>query len=144
VQEGPPAAKPAPAPRRPAYVYNNATLVRWIDGDSAQVSVDLGFKVAIQVIARLRSLEVGINTRERGQPGSVEATARVKELAPPGTGLQLHSYELDRYGRTMAALVTHAGLDIAAQLITDGYAVPWDGRGEKPIPDWPVPPPPRR
>jgi hypothetical protein len=31
------------------------------------------------------------------------------------------------------------GRDVATQMIRDRYAAPWDGKGTKPVPAWPIP-----
>jgi len=124
--------------KRP-YIYPNCTITRWVDADTCVLQVDVGFKILVRVTCRLRSLTGGLNTREKGEPGAAEAAARVAELAPPGATVRLHSYELDRYGRTLGALITDDGVDIGAQLVADSYAAPWDGMGQRPEPPWPIP-----
>ncbi len=52
----------------PCYRYR-ATLVRVIDGDTAVLRLDLGFRV----FAELKVRVAGVNTPERGQPGWGEA-----------------------------------------------------------------------
>jgi endonuclease YncB( thermonuclease family) len=44
----------------------------------------------------------------------------------------------DKYGGRVDGLVRDLrGLDVAAQLVADGWASLWDGRGPAPTPAWP-------
>ena len=113
-----------------------ATVVRIVDGDSVELLADLGWRISIGVSARLN----GINAIERRDPGGAEATAHLTELIPPGSRVDLESLGIDKFGgRTDCRLIRADGVDVAQQMVTDGYAAPWDGRGPRPVPPWPVP-----
>jgi endonuclease YncB( thermonuclease family) len=46
----------------------------------------------------------------------------------------------DKYGgRWLGVLTLPDGRDVATQMIRDRYAAPWDGKGTKPTPPWPIP-----
>jgi hypothetical protein len=46
----------------------------------------------------------------------------------------------DKYGgRWLGVLTLPDGRDVATQMIRDRYAAPWDGKGTKPVPPWPIP-----
>jgi hypothetical protein len=47
--------------------------------------------------------------------------------------------EPDKYGGRWVARVATEGGDLTGLLITAGLAAPWNGRGKKPVPPWPVP-----
>lgn len=118
----------------PVYQYA-AEVVRWVDGDTVEIRAALGFHVTCTVRVRLRSLTTGLDVPERHTALGDTALGRVVALAPPGTPCTLHSFKLDRYGRTLGAVVldtTREGLDVGAQLITEGLALPWDGKGPHP------------
>jgi endonuclease YncB( thermonuclease family) len=45
----------------------------------------------------------------------------------------------DKYGRWLGVITLSDGRDVATQMIRDGYAAPWDGKGAQPVPPWPIP-----
>lgn len=106
------------------------------DADTAVVLADLGFETWRHVTVRL----AGINTRELRQPGGREARTRLAELLPPESMVTLISNRYDKYGgRVLGRLIRHDGTDVADLLTSEGWATPWDGKGPKPVPDWPRP-----
>lgn len=113
-----------------------ATVVRIVDGDSVELVADLGWRISIGVSARL----AGINAIEHNMPGGKEATAHLASLIPPGTRLTLDCLGIDKYGgRSDCRLITLLGVDVGAQMVADGYAASWDGKGPRPVPPWPIP-----
>lgn len=60
---------------KPSYVYR-ARAKRVIDGDTFVADVDLGFQASIEIKVRLH----GVNTPEKGHPGSDEATGFLRGL----------------------------------------------------------------
>lgn len=117
----------------PAYRYT-AVIGRWVDADTVDVSVRLGWHVEMKVRVRLQSLTCGLDAPERRTAAGKAAHQRAEALAPAGTEATLHSHELDKYGRSLGALVLDTGLDVGAELIAEGHALPWDGAGPKPNP----------
>ena len=84
------------------YEYN-IEIKRWIDGDTVDAVVDLGFFVSISV--RFRIME--IDAPERGEVGFKEATHAANKLYPPGTKIVVEtkkSGSRDKYGRWLIAL----------------------------------------
>lgn len=73
-------------------------IKRWVDGDTADINVDLGFKV--WSIQRFRL--AGINCPEKGQAGYVEAIEACQKLAPITTKVEVVCTGYDRYGRWIA------------------------------------------
>ena len=57
------------------YTYR-AKLVRCVDGDTADLDIDLGFYLT----ARIRGRLLGVNTPERGKPDFGLATAMLENL----------------------------------------------------------------
>jgi len=58
-------------------MYNyKAKLVRCVDGDTADLEVDLGFYMTAKIRCRLE----GVNTPERGKPDYKKATAMLENL----------------------------------------------------------------
>ena len=103
------------------YHYSG-TIKRWVDGDTVDLIVDLGFTVSVNIRARLW----GIDTPERGQAGYAEATAEAVRLAPEGLDVRLSSLGLDKYGRWLAVIFAN-GIDVNAHLVQEGFAVEYFG-----------------
>lgn len=111
-----------------AYEYK-ATVLRWIDGDTVKLDVDLGFGMSAKHTFRLH----GIDTPERGQRNHAEATALVNLLAPPLSIVQIQTLkDADKYGRYLAILHVADGC-VSDILIEDGLAVPYDGGTKAPV-----------
>lgn len=116
------------------FVYNG-TVVRVIDGDTIIVDVDWGMRrhdpeTPIRVL--------GINAREHDEPGGPEATANLTALLPVGTPVVLRTAKPDKYApRWDAAIETPTIPDLASWLVTQQWAAPYSGSGEKRTPPWP-------
>ena len=118
---------------RPPYTYR-ANVVKVHDGDSLHLDVDCGFYLTIDITCRLH----GLNTREIKDPGGIDARDHLMQLCPVGSEVLFRSLGPDKYGgRWLGVLTLADGRDVAAQMIRDGFAAPWDGRGPKPVPPWP-------
>lgn len=116
------------------YVYL-CTVESVYDADTCTVMASLGFATYRRVSVRL----LGINARELHDPGGAEARAHLLELIPVGSTVVLTSVSVDKYGgRSDGVLTTPAGVDVAAQMVKDGMAAEWNGRGTKPVPAWPL------
>jgi micrococcal nuclease len=101
-----------------------ARVIRWVDGDTVELDVDLGFFVHTRPICRL----LGVNTPEKGQPGWAEATAWCRLRAPAGTSVIIRSrLPEDKYGRPLVDLMVD-GWWLNAGLLSEGLAVPYNGR----------------
>lgn len=81
------------------YQYR-ATVVRWIDGDTVDLDVDLGF----HVITRQRFRLLGVDTPERGEPGYGEARQCAESVLPTGAVVTVETIKTDKYGRWLADL----------------------------------------
>lgn len=107
-----------------AYSYS-ATVIRWVDGDTVWLDVDLGFRMRSQADFRL----YGIDTPESGQPGRNEATAFAAAAAPAGTVVQISTFKNpDKYGRWLVEIITPDGKgSLNARLVLAGLAVAYFG-----------------
>lgn len=103
------------------YQYN-ATVLRWIDGDTVDLTVDVGFHLTFTDRFRL----IGCDTPERGKPGAAEAKARVNELAPVDTRVIVRTTKGDKYGRWLANVFAPSG-DVGTTLIAESLAKPYFG-----------------
>jgi micrococcal nuclease len=127
---------------RDAYV-RAVDVVRVIDGDTVVVDVDLGFYVTARMSCRIE----GINAPDRGEGGHSEAAAKLAELLGRGE-VTVESIRADKYAGRFDAFMVVVGpvvdgvrtaWDVGRTLVAEGYAVPWDGRGPRPLVPWPVP-----
>jgi len=115
------------------YEYK-AVVERVVDADTVRLRVDLGYDTWHVGSFRL----LGIAARELGQPGGHEARQRL-EILTLGHVVTIRSVKADKYGGRYLAHVTlpDGAVDVAAVLVAEGWAVPWDGRGAQPSPPWP-------
>lgn len=112
-----------------------AVVARIVDGDTLVADVDLGFGIWLH---RQSFRLLGINARERSEPGGLQAAANLASLLPPGSTITLTSVKNDKYGGRYDALVRLPdGTDLSTILIETGWAAPWKGDGSKPVPPWP-------
>ena len=81
------------------YTYL-ATVDRWVDGDTVDMVIDLGFRMSTHQRFRL----LGVDTPERGELNWAEATACCNELMPAGSQVCIQSLKTDKYGRWLVDL----------------------------------------
>jgi len=105
-----------------AFRYK-ATIVRWVDGDTVDCEVDLGF----YTVSRQRFRLDGINTPERGQPGYADAILLASEQCPVGSKVEIESTKTEKFGRWLAVVWTRDGESINAKLISAGLAKHYSG-----------------
>jgi endonuclease YncB( thermonuclease family) len=116
------------------YTYS-AVIVRVHDGDTIVVDLDLGRRIWVRDAPHRLA---GIAARELNMPGGVEARDYLAGLLPAGAKVTLQSLKPYKYGDSyMAKIVLPEGGDVAALLIAQGWALPWDGKGAQPVPVWP-------
>ena len=101
-----------------SYEYK-ATVVRWIDGDTVELVVDVGFHITYRDHFRL----IGIDTPERGRPGAAEAHARAEALAPVGTEVMIATEKSDKYGRWLANVYPDAVPIVSNQRTVNGILI---------------------
>jgi micrococcal nuclease len=108
----------------PPYVYA-AEVVRWVDGDTVDLRVDVGFHMQMQGRFRL----YGVDTPERGQPNHDEAWECAESVAPPGCRVLARTLKApDKYGRWLAELLVDDGTkSVAESLLENKLAVPYFG-----------------
>ncbi|WNO25880.1 nuclease [Arthrobacter phage Altadena] len=113
------------------YEYQ-AEVVRWVDGDTVYLTVDLGFRMSSTTSFRL----YGIDTPERGRPGAKDASARAAELAPAGSEVHIRTHkDPDKYGRWLVEveIPERFGVTVNEVLVEEGHAVGYFG-GTKGVP----------
>ncbi|MGE7191758.1 thermonuclease family protein [Lysinibacillus fusiformis] len=98
------------------FVYHNAVCTNVVDGDTLDVSIDVGFD--FQTSQRLRLY--GFNTPERNEPGYLEAKQFVLDtcyLKP----VQITTYKKDSFGRWIS-IVYVDGQNLNEWLLSEGLA----------------------
>lgn len=83
-------------------IFPNCTVVRWVDGDTVDLNVDHGFRI----FSRQRFRLARVKCPEKGEPGFIEATNRMNELAPVDSKVIVTCTGYDRYGRWIAEIDT--------------------------------------
>jgi micrococcal nuclease len=96
-----------------------ARVERVVDGDTVDMTLDLGWKITYRTRCRL----TGVNTPEMNTPEGVSARTFVAELLPVGTEVRFISKALDKYGRPLGRIITPAGVDLGELLLAKGLAV---------------------
>jgi micrococcal nuclease len=104
------------------YRYK-AKVDRWVDGDTVDLYVDLGF----HIYAKTRFRLYGIDTPERGQALWGEASDHAELLAPAGTDVSIEVFkDADKYGRWLVNIHTSSE-SLNDSLVAAGLAVPYFG-----------------
>ena len=109
-------------------------LVKIVDGDTIDISLDLGFSVWM-LKQRVRLL--GINTPESRTRNLAEkklgvaAKARLEALLPPTFIIQTAKDGKGKYGRILGTPYVD-GVDICQQLIEEGHAREYHGGKKEP------------
>ena len=109
------------------FVYN-ATLERIIDGDTIDVTLDLGFNVKLH---KQRCRLAGIDTPESRTKNleekalGLKAKERLKELCIGSFKIQ--SLGTGKYGRILAIPYTEDNQDVCQMLVSEGHAVEYWG-----------------
>jgi endonuclease YncB( thermonuclease family) len=75
----------------------------------------------------------GINAPELSEPGGKPSRDHLIWLVRSGTVvLKTYKDPTDKYGRWLADVFSTAEVNLSQQMITDGFAVGWDGTETKP------------
>ena len=110
------------------YSYE-ATIRRWVDGDTVDVDIDLGFglvysnqRLRLYGIDAYESRTRNLDEKKKG----LEATEYVNQMAPEGTTVSIVTHKTGKYGRILAEVFVETGYNdwqcINTLLITEGHA----------------------
>lgn len=105
----------------PLYNYN-AIILRIVDADTVQVTVDLGFSVHFVTSVRLR----GINAPEMNTPEGRAARDFLVGILPVGAAVTLNTVKPDKYANRFDAVMVYGGVNINRAVLEAGYAVPYN------------------
>ena len=109
------------------YEYE-ATVRRWVDGDTVDVDIDLGFGL---IYSNQRIRLYGIDAPEQRTRDLVEkerglaATAYVNEQAPVGSKVVIKTYKDDKYGRILGEIFVD-DKNLNTLLTVEGHAVRYE------------------
>src|SRR5690348_9203946 len=125
-----------------------AVISKVHDGDTVYVWCDMGYDTWRYTKLRLmQSAKVGIASRELSKPGGREARDFLASLLPrrtypdDGATCIVYSYDWDKYApRIDGDILLFSGRHVSELMVEAQYAVPWDGKGDQPLPPWPLPP----
>ena len=107
------------------YTYE-AIVLRTVDGDTAELNIDLGFTIFWKSTCRF----YGINTPELKSKDAAErekakeAKAQTELHLPVGSKIKVVSRELDKYGRPLVDVFCgdDQSLHLNKWLVENGYA----------------------
>lgn len=109
-----------------------ATIRRWVDGDTVDVDIDLGFGI---IYANQRLRLYGIDAYESRTRDLVEkekglmAKDYVNEMAPVGTCVKIVTYKEGKYGRILAEIfidVQGKEKNLNSMLTEEGHATRYE------------------
>jgi len=99
------------------------TIIRWVDGDTCWIDLDLGFRTHLQVDVRLAE----INTPEVVQWTMQGISDRAREfcelMCPPGALVITNIGKADKYGRWLAHILFVQGSTDRAQILREGKSL---------------------
>lgn len=106
------------------YKYE-ATVRRWVDGDTVDVDIDLGFglifhnqRLRLYGIDAHESRTRDLDEKEKG----LAATAFVNEMAPVGSKITIVTYKEGKYGRILAEIFLDDYTNLNTLLTEKGHA----------------------
>lgn len=135
---GPPWPFQLGTPPRDPYVRSVAVaFTEYADGDTFTCDVDLWPGLRQRMLCRL----AGINAPDRGEGGREEAAAELVRVLALGA-VTVEAVHPDKFSGRFDALVVvdrpgDTALIVNTWLVREGLAVPWDGRGKRPLVPWP-------
>ena len=118
------------------YTYE-ATVTRVVDGDTLDLTVDLGFDMAVKIRVRLNGIDTPESrTRDlREKRFGLMATERVRALIPADHKViaRIHLDQQGKFGRYLANILLPCGRDLATLLVLEHLAVPYHGQNRNDI-----------
>lgn len=101
------------------YQYK-CRILRVIDGDTVDCSVDLGFRISMEMRFRL----FGIDAPEMRTEAGKASRAKLLELMPVGSELIVNTNKdkKEKYGRYLGTFFDSDGHDINVQMVLSGHA----------------------
>lgn len=109
------------------YEYK-ATVLRWVDGDTVDVDIDLGFglvysnqRIRLYGIDAYETRTRDLEEKRRG----LDAKSFVEDMAPVGSEIILKTYKGDKYGRMLGEVFVD-GKNLNTLLTVEGHATRYE------------------
>ena len=99
-------------------VFERAYVVKIIDGDTLDISIDLGFHVSFAHRFRLRAVNAP-EIRGVDKEAGLRSKQALETLLPIGQQITLWSYKSDKYGRYLCQIIKN-GDNINERMIAMG------------------------
>jgi micrococcal nuclease len=107
-----------------------AEVVRWLDGDTVELVVDLGQTVQVRGHYRLHRIDApetalreGVTEDEKRQ--GLELKAELTARFPPGTIFPISTEKAGKFGRYLVEIYLEDGSSLSDELLRDGKAKPY-------------------
>lgn len=114
----------------PNYRFRGV-IDQWVDGDTVDVSVDLGFCVYTKIRFRLAGLDTAELNSKDDEKAILAAKAHnfVQQWAVKGTVVYIASIKTEKFGRWLAEIFKTgmAGESVNDALLREGLAKPYKG-----------------
>lgn len=113
----------------PTFTYRSV-VVRPVDGDTCVLQIDVGFRFYATMPVRL----LGLNAPEHNTPAGAAASEWTAAwLAAHHNVVVTTEANPEKYGRWLGTIVGEDGSVLNDELIKAGHALPWDGKGPRPV-----------
>lgn len=101
-----------------------AVIDRWVDGDTVDVIISLGFNIYIEQRLRLYGINAPEVNRRNQRAAGLAATQFCEELAPEGEDVMIRTIrdKTGKFGRYLADVVTKDGTSVVDALVRAGHA----------------------
>jgi endonuclease YncB( thermonuclease family) len=112
------------AKKKDVYI-RNATVIRVIDGDTAEFNVDLGCDIHINMTCRFN----GINAPEVSTQAGKDSRAWLQQQLPANAPVVIQTVadKKEKYGRYLADVyLPNTSTSLNDQLVSNGLAVPYN------------------
>lgn len=115
----------------------SAKVKRVLSGDTVVLKVDLGFRIEATLACRL----FGIATPAQGEFGFRPARLELVDYLSDCANVVVQSISTEPCTGTFTGILfatkDGARTDVSHWMLENGFAIEWDGRGEKPPVPWP-------
>lgn len=110
-------------PAQPSYLYR-ATVVAVVDGDTADMAVDVGFHATILTRFRLYGINAPEMKGETSEAGKLARTALLT-MIPIGSNVLIKTHKgQDKYGRWLAEIVLpDMTATVNQRMVREGFAL---------------------
>jgi micrococcal nuclease len=116
------------------YQYKIKEIIKVVDGDTIDVTIDLGFNVTVKQRVRLDGIDTPehINSNLEEKKLALESKEYLENWLKNQKDLIINTTKDDKYGRILAKISTHDNSScINEEMIKLGYAWSYDGGTKK-------------